>query len=43
MEYAILVGVVAVGIGAAVSAFLTEIQDGITDLGSTVDQASELN
>lgn len=45
LEYAILVGIVTVGIGAAVATFSQEIQDVIADIGTTmednVDQAIE--
>ena len=36
LEYAILVGVVVVGIGAALAAFESEISDALDTIGSTV-------
>ena len=37
LEYAILVGIVTVGIGAAVATFSQEIQDVIEEIGNTME------
>ena len=36
LEYAILVGVIAVGIAAALAAFETQIESALTNIGTTV-------
>ena len=37
LEYAILVGVIAVGMAAALAAFETEISEALTNIGKLVD------
>ena len=37
LEYAILVGVIAVGMAAAIAGFETEISEAITNIGNMVD------
>ena len=41
LEYAILVGVVTMAVGAALVAFSEQIQDAISDIGTGVGKATE--
>ena len=41
LEYAILVGVITAGVGAAVATFMGEIEGVITDIGNNIETAQE--
>ena len=42
LEYAILVGIITVGIGAAVAVFSQDVQQVIADIGDSVQTRDEL-
>ena len=42
LEYALLVGVIAVGVGAGIVTFQNEITQALTDIGTQVDTATGL-
>lgn len=41
LEYAILVGVITAGVGAAIATFMTEIEGIITTIGNNVEGAQD--
>ena len=42
LEYAILVGVIAAGIGAVIAALGTDLNEAIASIGATIDTAGEI-
>ena len=42
LEYAIVVGVIGVGIGAVIAALGTDLNEAIAAIGATIDTAAEI-